>query len=185
MRPAGSSARFTWEDLCAFPQDGRRRELIDGELYVSPSPTLRHQQLSMRLTMAIGLYLRAHPLGELVAAPLDVILSDFDVVEPDLLYVSRARGAILHDWVRGAPDLCVEILSSTSRRLDEQLKRRLYERAGVLEYWIVDPELEAVTVYGRTHVGFAHTANLSRERGGSLTTPLLPGLAIPLEDLFG
>jgi Uma2 family endonuclease len=185
MRPAESSSRFTWEDLSAFPQDGKRREIIDGELYVTPSPSLRHQDLSMRLTRILLLYLEAHPIGRLFAAPLDVIFSDFDVVEPDLLFVSHERGEILQDWVRGSPDLCVEILSPTTRRTDELIKRRLYERTDVREYWIVDPELESLKVYRRTEAGLPRVAELSAENHDTLTTPLLPGLFVRLDELFG
>ncbi len=185
MRPAESSTKFTRGDLSAFPQDGKRREIIDGELFVTPSPSLRHQDISMRLTEALLLYLREHPVGRLFAAPLDVIFSDFDVVEPDLLFVSHDRADILQDWVRGSPDLCVEILSPTTRRTDELIKRRLYERTAVREYWIVDPELESIKIYRRAESGFPRVAELSRENRDTLTTPLLAGLGISLDQLFG
>lgn len=184
MRPAESSTKFTWEDLSAFPQDGKRREIIDGELFVTPSPSLRHQDVSMRLTEVLLFYLREHPVGRLFAAPLDVIFSNFDVVEPDLLFVSHERGEILQDWVRGSPDLCVEILSPTTRRTDELIKRRLYERTDVREYWIVDPELESIKVYRRSGSSFPRVAELSRESRDTLATPLLPGLRIDLDELF-
>ena len=186
MQPARSSAtRFTYEDYLNFPQDGRRHELIDGEHFVSPSPIRRHQQLSLRLAVAIEAHLLAHPTGEVYTAPLDVILSDIDVVEPDLLYVSNERAEILRDWVRGAPDLVVEILSAGTRKVDEITKRRLYERFGVREYWIVDPELDAVKIYRRVEDGtFPRVAELTREAHASLATPLLPGLSIALDDLF-
>ena len=130
------------------------------------------------------IYLRDNPCGELYYAPLDVILSPIDVVEPDLLYVSNERAPILQDWVRGAPDLVIEILSPTTRKLDEQIKRHLYDRSGVLEYWVVDPELDAVKVYRRSDRGFTRAAELSRDEGHAITTPLLPGLSIPLDALF-
>ena len=186
MQPARHpSTKLTYDDYVNFPQDGRRHELIDGEHFVTPSPVRRHQQLSLRLVLAIGTYLREHPVGELYDAPLDVILSDVDVVEPDVLFVSKERAAILQDWVRGAPDLVVEILSPGTRKVDEFTKRRLYDRVGVREYWIVDPELELVKIHRRAEDGsFPRVAELTREAHEGLSTPLLPGFSLDLDELF-
>ena len=117
-------------------------------------------------------------------APLDVILTRFDVVEPDLLYVSRDRSAVLKDWVRGAPDLVVEVGSPSTRKRDETIKRTLYEREGVVEYWIVDPKIDVVRVYRRKGDRFERPAELSRAAGDVLTTALLPGLELPLSEIF-
>jgi Uma2 family endonuclease len=177
--------RYTYEDYLNFPDDGRRHELIDGEHFVTPAPLRRHQKLSGRLMFALEAWLRKHPTGEVYAAPLDVILSDVDVVEPDILFVSNERAEVLGKWVHGAPDLVVEILSPSTRRVDEITKRRLYERVGVREYWIVDGEIEAVKVYRRQDDGtFPRVADLSREEGHSLETPLLPGFSLSLAELF-
>jgi Uma2 family endonuclease len=160
--------------------------LIDGKHIVSPSPVMRHQRIVVRLLMAIGNHLESRPTGEVFVAPFTTILSRFDVVEPDLLYVSNGRRAVLEqqDWARGAPDLVIEILSPSSRKLDEVIKRKLYERSGVDEYWIVDPELDLVKVYRREGARFARAAECTREEGGVLNTPLLPGLKIDLEKVF-
>src|SRR5207248_1360201 len=121
--------------------DGKRREIIDGQLYVTPSPNTKHQTASINLSGMLWTYLKMHPIGRVFAAPFDTVFSDFDVVEPDLLYISRERLSVLTEkHVRGAPDLVVEILSPGTRRTDEKIKRKLYERFDVLEYWIVDPE---------------------------------------------
>jgi Uma2 family endonuclease len=179
------SIRFTYEDYLNFPDDGRRHELIDGEHYVTPAPVRRHQELSMRLSVALATWLREHPVGVAYAAPLDVILSDVDVVEPDLLFVSNERADVLGKWIHGAPDLVVEILSPGTRRIDETTKRRLYERVGVREYWIVDDEIEIVKVYRRQDdARFGRAGELSREEGHSVETPLLPGFRLSLADLF-
>jgi Uma2 family endonuclease len=179
------SIRFTYEDYLTFPDDGRRHELIDGEHYVTPAPVRRHQQLATRLTVALGAWLREHPVGEVYVAPLDVVLSDVDVVQPDLLLVSNERRDVLGKLIQGAPDLVVEIISPGTRRTDEITKRRLYDRVGVREYWIVDGEIEVVKVYRRQDDGsFPREAELSRESGHSLTTPLLPGFAFALAELF-
>jgi len=186
MQPARTEpVRFTYSDYLKFPDDGRRHELIEGAHLVTPAPDRRHQKISVRLLFAIESYLRAHPVGEVYTAPLDVILSDEDVVEPDLLFVSNARSAVLGTSVHGAPDLVVEILSPSTRRTDEIAKRRLYDRAGVVEYWIVDPEIEVVKVHRRADDGtFPRVAERSREAGDALTTPLLPGFSLDLAELF-
>jgi Uma2 family endonuclease len=186
MQPARAEPiRFTYEDYLGFPDDGRRHELVDGEHVVTPVPTRRHQELSGRLFLALGKYLEAHPVGHLYAAPIDVILSDTDVVQPDIVLVSNERREVLGTWIHGAPDLVVEIVSPSSRRTDEVTKPRLFDRFDVREYWVVDPEIEAVKVYRRTESGgFARAAELSREDGHVLESPLLPGLAIALRELF-
>lgn len=177
--------KLTYDDYVTFPDDGKRREIIDGELFVTPAPTIRHQRLSMRLTGFILEHLRAHGGGELFAAPTDVLLSEVDVVQPDLLFVSSDRkDQVAEACVQGAPDLVVEILSPTTRRTDETTKRKRYEQFDVREYWIVDPEIDTVKVYRRGAKGLERIAELSLEAGDTLTTPLLPGFAIPLARIF-
>jgi len=184
--PADQGQKLTYDDFLLFPDDGMRHELIDGEHYETPSPILRHQAISGRLHLAIGGWLRDHPSGQIFYAPLDVILSRFDVVEPDLLYVSNERATALlsGNWVTGAPDLVVDIGSPGTRRRDETIKRRLYEGSNVVEYWVVDPEVDVIRVYRRSGDRFAGAVELSAEAGDVLTTPLLPGLEITLADVF-
>lgn len=185
MSPHPRSVRFTYEDFLLFPDDGKRHEIIDGDHFMTPSPATKHQRASGRLSAAFVNFLKVHPLGEAFAAPFDVILSDEDIVEPDLLFVSADRRAIITDKnVRGAPDLVIEILSETTRKTDEIIKRKLYERYGVAEYWIVDPDLETVKVYRMTDHGYVRAAELSREAGDQLATPLLPDFAVSLAELF-
>ena len=186
VKPAQTpSVKFTYDDFLNFPDDGRRHEIIDGEHFVTPSPNMKHQRVATRLTIALGRYLVDHRIGEVFAAPFDVVLSDLDVVEPDLLYISRERADVLTDkHVRGAPDLVVEILSPGTRRTDEVTKRKLYEAFGVREYWIVDPELDTIKVYRHVDGAFTRAAELSAEGGDLLTTPLLPGCSVPLSELF-
>jgi Uma2 family endonuclease len=114
------------------------------------------------------------------------VLSNHDVVEPDLLYVSHERAATLATGinVQGAPDLVIEVASRSTRKRDETIKRRLYERSGVTEYWTVDPEIDVVRVYRRADAGFARPVELSREAGDVLTSPLFPGLDLPLVRLL-
>lgn len=186
MMTATPGVKLTYRDFVRFPDDGRRHELIDGEHYVTPCPDVRHQVILGNLFLLIGNWLEAHPVGRVLFAPFDVVFSFFDVVEPDLLYLSHARAEkiLTKKNVRGAPELVIEIASPRTRRRDETLKRRLYERMDVTEYWVVDPEIDAVRIYCRSARGFARALELSREADDVLTTPLLPGLEMPLARIF-
>jgi Uma2 family endonuclease len=132
------------------------------------------------------MWLEEHPIGQIYYAPFDVILSMFDVVEPDVLYMSNERAAkVLTDAnVKGAPELVIEIGSEGTRKRDETIKRRLYERSGVSEYWVVDPEIDVIRVYRRDAKGFGRPHELRADAGDTLTTPLLPGLSLPLSRAF-
>jgi Uma2 family endonuclease len=177
--------KFTYEDYLLFPDDGRRHELIGGEHYVSPSPVKKHQRASANLQRNLSLFIFENRLGFLYSAPFDVVLSDEDVVQPDLIFVSYQRSSIEQDHgIVGAPDLVVEILSESNRKTDEITKRKLYEWAGVLEYWVVDPVLETVKIYRLNGGAFERVVELSAEAGERLETPLLPGLSVALSQIF-
>jgi Uma2 family endonuclease len=182
-RPMAQSAtKLTYDDFLLFPDDGKRHELIDGEHYVSASPNVRHQRVLIRFLRVMSAFVEERRLGEVFVAPLDIVLSIHDVVEPDLLFVSTERATIIGQAnLRGAPDLAVEVLSPSNRRYDEVLKRELYERAGIQEYWLVDPEADTVKVFRRDGERFGRPLLFSRHDGDVLTTPLLPGLEIPLD----
>lgn len=185
MSPQPHSVRFTYEDFLLFPNDGKRHEIIDGDHFMTPAPNTKHQRVSGNLFNAIANFLKGRKSGEVFTAPFDVILSDEDIVEPDLLFVSAARSAIITDKnVHGPPDLVVEILSDGTRKTDEIVKRKLYERYGVREYWIVDPELETIKIYRLTDQSYVRAAELAREANETLFTPLLPNFQMPLADLF-
>jgi len=184
-----TTAKLTYDDLVTmFPgDDGVHRELIDGEVFVTPSPANRHQTLSLRLTLALGNHLEAHTeQGTLFVARFDVVMSRFDVVEPDLLVVLGDQRDILTDKnVQGAPGLVVEILSPGTRKRDLTIKRQLFDREGVREYWIVDPDRNNVAVYRRGDDGsFPLAIVLEAKNAETLTTPLLPGWELQLERLF-
>jgi Uma2 family endonuclease len=133
----------------------------------------------------LWMHLRQQPSGAVFHAPFDVVFSRFDVVEPDLLFVSQTRLEILTSAnVQGSPDLVVEILSPGTRRIDETTKRKLYETFGVQEYWVVDPELDTIKVYRRSQDAFEKVCELSAERNDVLTTPLVPGWSARLSDIF-
>jgi Uma2 family endonuclease len=186
MKPASQGVKLTYDDYLLFPDDGQRHELIAGEHYVTPTPIRKHQAIAMNLSGMMWAHLQHHPIGRVFAAPFDVIFSPFDVVEPDLLYISRERLARIETspWVKGAPDLVVEIGSPGTRKRDETIKRALYERFGVGEYWVIDPEIDATTVYRRPGERYERVAQLTVAAADVLTTPLLPELELPLTKIF-
>ena len=173
--------RFTYRDYPLLPE-GDRRELIEGDFYVVPAPSFRHQIISRNLGTLLWEFVRGEGLGQVVWAPTDVVLSLESVVQPDILFISNERrGIITEDNVSGAPDLVVEILSPSTAERDRELKRTLYARYGVREYWIVDPEDSSVEVMALEEAGFV---SARRYTSGQVEPPLLPGLAIPLGEIF-
>jgi Uma2 family endonuclease len=189
MENPSTRVRLTYRDILALPDDLLRHELIDGEHIVSPAPGTKHQRALLKLAVALETFLVAHPLGTVFIAPYDVLLSPHDMVEPDLVYISneRARRQLDEKRLNGPPDLAIEVLSPSTRRRDETKKLQLYERFGVPEYWLVDPEAETVHVHRLRARRLVQAAVLSRDAEGGapdLSTPLIPGLAIPLGAIF-
>ncbi|HVR97647.1 MAG TPA: Uma2 family endonuclease [Thermoanaerobaculia bacterium] len=177
------TVRLTYEDYVLIPEDGRRHEILDGEHYVSAAPFVPHQDLVLWLGAEIMFFLRSNKLGKVYISPLDVLLSPHDIVQPDVIFVSKENPAsVTRNNIQGALDLVVEILSDSTRKIDEGIKLRRYERFGVREYWLIDPRSESVRIYRLTESGFHLAARLAK--GGVLSTPLLPGLAISVADMF-
>ena len=174
--------RLTYEDYCLLPSDGKRYEIIDGELYVTPSPQFAHQISVTRMTRYLSAFVEDNHLGLVFVAPFDVVFSQFDVVEPDILYVSKARSEVLtRKNVQGAPDLVIEVVSESTAKIDRTIKLKLYARFGVLEYWIFDPNGPSAKIYRRQHGALELVATLGPN--DSFTTPLLPGFSLPLKKL--
>ena len=135
-----TSGKLTYDDYVCFPDDGRRHEIIDGDHFVNPAPSTYHQTVSKRLQFQLYSQIELRGLGILFNAPVDVHMSEHDIVQPDLVVILKENQTIITpSKVKGVPDLLVEIISPTSRNSDRQLKRNLYESSGVTEYWIVDP----------------------------------------------
>ena len=138
--------KLTYADYLKTSDD-ERYELLNGELVMPPAPLTGHQMISMALASRLYLYVDEKGLGTVVAAPIDVVLSDTDVVQPDVLFVSSQRSQIVtRENVRGAPDLVVEILSPATEERDRTVKLGLYAQHGVIEYWMVDPDAKTVSV---------------------------------------
>lgn len=167
--------KLTYTDYRSAPGD-ERWELLDGDLVMVAAPNLKHQTVQLELATQLGQFIKDHALGKLFIAPCDVVLSNTDVVQPDLLFVSREREHLLSSGenVQGAPDLVIEILSPATADRDRGYKRELYGRCGVREYWLVDPIAETVTVHRQRAGVLAVDSTVSHEQ--TLRSALLPGL---------
>ena len=183
MTSPSASRRMTARDFLAVADDGNRYQLLDGEVCLNPSPVARHQRVLRRLYDALKEGLADSGGGELFFAPLDVVLDDADVTQPDLLYVSAARASIVGERnVQGAPDIVVEVLSDGTRRTDQVKKMRIYERGGVPSYWVVDPDADRLEIHvledGRYRLAGVHA------RPGVVSPAGYPALRIDLDTLF-
>ena len=178
-------ALVTYEDYYQMPDDGNRYEVIDGELVMCPSPITRHQVITGNLFLILGTWSRSSKIGKVLISPLDVVLDDIQVVQPDILFIADKNLDIIQEKnIWGAPDLAIEVLSEGNRRHDEIVKKRLYKTYGVTEYWIVDPVLESVKIYKRQQDTFVKIDVLEREAGDNLRSDLLPGFEALLDDIF-
>jgi Uma2 family endonuclease len=180
-----ASTKLTYADLLELPEDGKRYEIIDGELCVSPSPFVGHQRIAGRIFAALFDHFNRHGGGETLIAPLDVVLAEDAVVQPDVVVITSARAELVGEKnIAGPPDIVIEVLSDGTRRVDEIVKRKLYERYGVDEYWIADPVVEIVKIYRRVGNAFERVAEIGTENGGDITTPLLPEFALDVRVVF-
>ncbi len=178
---AATVRRLTYDDYARIPPDGHRHEIIEGEEVMTPAPEVPHQRVSRKLERILDEYAARTRAGEVFDAPIDVVLTPEDVVQPDLLFVSAERAGIVgRENIRGAPDLVVEITSPSTARIDRERKRALYERAGVREYWIVDPDARTVEVQ---EFGSPRRVRIYKE-GQSFESAIFPGLAVRLGDIF-
>ena len=179
------NVKYKVRDYMNLPESEEKRyELIEGELYVVPSPTTIHQRVSKGLLRVLDDYVQTHGLGEVLTAPLDVVLSDEDVLQPDLIYVSKSRASIVTDQnIQGPPDLVVEILSPSTADRDRTVKRARYLKFGVREYWIVDPQTRNIEVLKAGDTEF-ETVRVYPD-GTTATSPVIEGLVINVSEIFG
>ena len=180
---AQPAVKLTYEDYCAAPADNRY-ELLDGELIMVAAPNIKHESVRSLLGHHLSNFIIDHGLGKLFYAPCDVMLSESDVVQPDLLFVSRKREHLLRDGqkVQGAPDLVIEILSPSTADRDRGKKLALYGRHGVTEYWLVDPVAETISIHRQQAGELVPTETFGRDQ--TLRSPLLAGLELHLYDVF-
>ena len=175
-----SPVKIGYKEFVLFPNDGNRHEVIDGRHYMNPSPTPRHQTISKRLQHELYTKVELAGLGEVFDAPLDVQLSDHDIVEPDLIVMLKSSAAkITPTRIIGPPELLIEILSPSTKKNDNTLKRALYQQSGVLEYWIVDGETQTACQLVLTDEGY-----IERQCTGSTLLAILPEIEIDLESVW-
>ncbi len=175
--------KLNYDDLRLFPDDGKRHELIDGEHIMSPAPKTKHQNVVSNLLALLHTFVRAHKIGRVFAAPFDIVFSDYDVTEPDILFISREREKIItEDNVRGAPDLIVEILSPSTADIDRKVKYALYEKYGVREYWIIAPDAEIVQIFALRTGAFELLGNFSGKQ--EIRSEVLSGFVSRAEEIF-
>lgn len=180
--PAAARRKLTIDDLTfihvARPED--RVELLDGEVFLTPAPRYVHSLVVSKLHLLIGNWAEEHG-GDCVTAPTDVLLSLHDLVQPDVLYIAPDRLTITGGpVVAGPPDLVVEVLSPSTSDRDLNIKRAIYERAGVREYWIVDIDTGTITVLELVD---GHYVELAM-RGDRLVSRVLPGLDLDPAQVF-
>jgi Uma2 family endonuclease len=184
MQPTRAQAELlTVEDYRGTP-DGTRYQLVEGDLYLmSPAPARFHQIIVLNIAEMLRAFLRLHPIGEVYISPIDVYLDDHNVVQPDVVFVSNEREAILtDDGMHGAPDLTIEVISPSNAQLDKTAKRRVYARHGVKELWLIDPTLRQIHLYD--FVRNPTKAVRILEDDETFDSALLPGLTIAATEVF-
>ncbi len=182
-QPLPAHYRLSYRDWLATPDDGMLREIVDGEIFVTPTPVIKHQRISRELEFRILQILRTHDLGEILDAPVGVKLSDEDVLEPDLVVIRKEHAArVLSQYIEGAPDLVIEILSPGTARHDLHTKRDRYELFQVPEYWIVDPEAESIEILVLRDGRYARHGVF--HRSGTAQSALISELTFSLAGVF-
>ena len=174
---------LTYEDYCELPDDGKRYEILDGELFVSLAPAPRHQTVLQNLHLILGRFVKDHKLGTIYIAPIDMLLAQTTVAQPDLLFIGSGHDAIVTGRaVEGPPDLAVEILSPSTERKDRTTKATLYARYGIRHYWIVHPTERTIELFELETESYRHVVT---EKGDAVVrSPLFPGLEIRLAEVW-
>jgi len=175
--------RVSYADLERAPEDGRRYELYDGEVFVVPSPLPKHQVVALRIVEMVSEYVRQHG-GFCVTSPIDIVFSEYDVLQPDVIFFSPARAHLvdINHVIRHAPDLCVEVLSPSTAPTDRGKKMQMFARYGVREYWIVDPAAETIEILELGPAGYE--LKLTATGQDVVAAAVLPGQTFVAESLF-
>ena len=172
--------KLGYAEYVLYPDDGKRHEIIDGDHYMNPAPSTYHQTVSKRFQHYLYTQIELAGLGLVFYAPIDVQLSDHDIVQPDLVVLLKdTRARITPTKINGAPDLLIEIMSPSTADNDRHLKRRVYERSGTTEYWIVDPSEPSVTQLLLRNGVYVETPH-----GAELHLAILPAVVIPLPEIW-
>lgn len=179
---AAKKIKFTYQDYLLTPED-KRYELIEGDLFMTPSPTWNHQTISTNLYEKLNDFVKKNKLGFVRFAPIDVVLSDEDVIQPDILFISHERkNRITKENVRGAPDLVVEIISPGTENRDKVIKKKLYGRYGAIEMWIVDSNVKTIELIGWEGSQFKTLQTFPQN--STFESPLLKDFCFPVKEIF-
>ena len=175
--------RVSYADLERAPEDGRRYELYDGEVFVVPAPLLRHQIVQLRIAEMLDRYAVTNG-GVAASSPIDIVFSDYDVLQPDVIYFSPDRANLVHldRVIRDAPDLCVEVLSPSTAATDRGKKMQMFARYGVRAYWIVDPMEQSIEIYELGPAGYE--LRLTATGADAVSPAVMPGLIFTAGSLF-
>lgn len=182
-----TAVRFTYEDYKNLPDSETRRcEVIEGELFMVPAPTTHHQRVLLNLASVLMNFVQKHGLGDIYVAPCDVVLSEENVVQPDIIFISKEHSHIIREEnIRGTPDLVIEIFSPSSIERDRTAKKKIYAKYGIREYWLVNPKEETLEVMGPGKKGLL-AAELYKVSAGKtiINSAMFPGLALHLHEIF-
>ena len=181
-----SKKRYTYQDYLEMPDDGNRYEIINGELIMPPAPNTIHQKVALKIEYELLKFNDKETKGELFHAPYDVVMSDMNVVQPDILFVSTARHDIVgQEYIEGAPDLVVEVLSPSNWLYDRSEKFRAYRDAGVGEYWIVDPRADTLEVFVHEAEASDYVLLNKFKMGDVVTLHVLSGFEVAVDEVLG
>ncbi len=173
---------ITYADYSLLPDDGKRYEVLEGDLVVSPAPNARHQDVFGELFVLLRTHVNARRLGKVLSAPIDVILAPDTIVQPDILFIDRDRLDMIRENIYGPPDLCIEVLSPSTSSNDRNRKKDIYARYGVREYWIVDPYEESIMVF--TLRERMYDAGILLSGDDALPAAVIAGFTIRVGDVF-
>ena len=174
---------MTYDQYCLLPEDRNQYELFDGELVITPSPSRTHQKIVGKLYTRLLAYVEENASGEVYLAPLDTIFDQYTVLQPDILFVSKDRlPEVGQERIEGAPDLVVEVLSPTTFHKDLRRKMSVYSQFGVREYWIVDPEVQAIELYCQAEKELGLSRRFSSQE--TFESRLLSGFQIVVSSIF-
>lgn len=183
MRIPEGKIVLTYEDYVEIPNDGKRYELLEGELAVTPAPNPEHQAASVNLIVTLSQHIRSNDLGLLYHAPIDLILDATSVLQPDLLFIAKSRQSIITSkGIEGAPDLVIEILSPSTQRNDRITKAQIYARHKITWYWIADPEQRVLEIHRLEADGYRLVTTLHGD--SPLAAPPFNDLKFCAKDIF-
>lgn len=174
---------WTYQEYLELPNDGKRYEILKGRLEMTPAPSTKHQDVSRNLGTILWDFVKKHDLGKVYFAPVDVIFDQINVVEPDLIYISKERQELIREaGIFGSPDLIIEIQSPGTLHVDAKRKKDIYERFGVREYWIVDPKEKKAEVFILKGGGYILKGIYTEN--DSIECKTIKGLSVPLAEVF-